>query len=263
MTTAPAAFFAHGSPMSALGGDAHAAALHGFGEAHREARAILIVSAHWHKALPLAVTSWESAPLIHDFGGFPQELYRIEYPAHGDVELATLVDLHLHAAGFPSSLDPSRGLDHGAWVPLRLAWPEAHLPVIQVSLPIADPRRLFAVGEALRPLRREGVLIVGSGGIVHNLRRFNAAAKEAPVEPWAATFDDWVTRRIEARQYEALFEYRKRGPHAAMAVPTPEHFDPVFITLGAAFPEEGPQTIFEGFHYGTISMRSFAFAPEG
>ena len=100
---------------------------------------------------------------------------------------------------------------------------------------------MFAIGEALRPLRQEGVLIVGSGGIVHNLRRVDLKNKELPPEPWAVTFDDWVARRIEARQYEALFEYRKRGPNAAMAVPTPEHFDPVFITLGAAFPEERPR----------------------
>src|SRR3954452_9291570 len=238
MTTAPAAFLAHGSPMSALGGDAHAAALQAFGEAHRAAEAILVVSAHWHKPLPVAVTSWETAPLIHDFGGFPEELYRIEYPAHGDAALAARIDLHLHAAGFPSALDPVRGLDHGAWVPLRLAWPDAHLPVIQLSLPVAKPRELFAIGEALRPLREEGVLIVGSGGIVHNLRRLDIRNKEAPPEPWADIFDEWVAGRVASRQYEALFEYRKRGPHVAMAVPTPEHFDPLFITLGAGFPEE-------------------------
>src|SRR4051812_8702832 len=134
MTTAPAAFLAHGSPMSALGGDPHAAALHAFGEAHRAVEAVLIVSAHWQRPMPLAVTSWETAPLIYDFSGFPDELRRIQSPAHGDAALAARIDLHLHAAGFPSLLDPGRGLDHGAWVPLRLAWPDAHLPVIEMSL---------------------------------------------------------------------------------------------------------------------------------
>jgi 4,5-DOPA dioxygenase extradiol len=260
MPTAPAAFLAHGSPMSALGGDAHAAALRAFGDAHSDVEAIVIVSAHWHKPLPLAVTSWETAPLIHDFGGFPEELYRIEYPAHGDAALATRVDLHLHAAGFPSALDPGRGLDHGAWVPLRLAFPDPKRPVIQVSLPVAKTRDLFAIGEALRPLREEGVLIVGSGGIVHNLRKVDLKNKEAPTEPWADIFDEWVAGRIEARQYDALFEYRKRGPHVAMAVPTAEHFEPLFIALGAGFPDEKPTTIYEGFHYGTISMRSLEFS---
>ena len=109
-----------------------------------------------------------------------------------------------------------------------------------MSLPVAKPRDLFAIGEALRPLRSEGVLIVGSGGIVHNLRRVDIRNKELPPEPWAETSTNGSRGRIEARQYEALFEYRKRAPHAAMAVPTPEHFDPIFITLGAAFPEERP-----------------------
>jgi 4,5-DOPA dioxygenase extradiol len=260
MTIAPAAFLAHGSPMSALGGDAHAAALRAFGEAHRDAQSILVISAHWHKSLPVAVTSWESAPLLYDFGGFPEELNRIQYPAHGDAELAARIDLHLHAAGIPSFLEPGRGLDHGAWVPLLLAWPEAKLPVIQVSLPIAQPRQLFALGEALRPLRRDGVLIVGSGGIVHNLRRLDIRAKEAPVQPWAVEFDGWVAERVERRDYEDLFRYRKKAPNVALAVPTSEHFDPLFVTLGAAFPEERAGTIFAGFQYGTISMRSLAFS---
>jgi 4,5-DOPA dioxygenase extradiol len=259
MTVAPAAFLAHGSPLSALGGDAHAAALRGFGEAHRAVEAILVISAHWHKPLPLAVTSWETAPLLHDFSGFPEELYRIEYPAHGDAALAARIDLHLHAAGIPSALDPGRGLDHGAWVPLRLAWPDAKLPVIQLSLATARPKELFAMGQALRPLRREGVLIAASGGIVHNLRRLDIRQKEAAPEPWAVTFDDWVARRVEARKFEELFEYRTKAPQAALAVPTSEHFDPLFLALGAAFPDDTFETIYSGFHYSTISMRSFSF----
>jgi 4,5-DOPA dioxygenase extradiol len=263
MTTAPAAFLAHGAPLSALGGDAHAEALRRFGDAHHAAEAILIVSAHWQKPLPVAVTSWETAPLIYDFGGFPEELYRIQYPAHGDAALAAQIDLHLHAAGVPSMLDPGRGLDHGAWVPLRLAFPDAKIPVIALSLPMIAPRELFAIGEALRALRREGVMVVGSGGIVHNLRRVNMRNKEAPAEAWAAEFDRWVAERIQRREFDNLFEYRAKGPNAPMAVPTPEHFDPLFIALGAAFEEDGPQWIYEGFHYGTLSMRSFAMCPAG
>jgi 4,5-DOPA dioxygenase extradiol len=259
VTTAPAAFLAHGSPMSALGGDDHARALRDFGEAHRAAEAILIVSAHWQKPMPLAITSWETAPLIYDFTGFPDELRRIEYPAHGDAALAARIDLHLHAAGLPSMLDPGRGLDHGAWVPLRLAWPDADRPVIALSLPIAAPRALFKIGEALQPLRRDGVLIAGSGGIVHNLRRADIRNKDAAPPPWAVEFDRWVAERIDAADYGALFEYRSRGPNAALAVPTSEHLDPLFIVLGAAFEEERPRSIYAGFHYGAISMRSFSF----
>jgi 4,5-DOPA dioxygenase extradiol len=259
MTTAPSVFFAHGSPMSALGGDAHAAALHAFGEAHRDAAGIVIVSAHWQKAMPINVTSWESAPLIYDFGGFPEELNRIKYPAQGDAALAARIDLQLHAAGLPAILDPGRGLDHGAWVPQLLAWPDASIPVVQVSLPTVTPRALFALGEALRPLREDGVIVAGSGGIVHNLRRLDIRSKDAAVEPWATEFDEWVAKKVETRNLEDLFRYHTKAPNASRAVPTSEHFDPIFVTLGAALPEERPQTIYTGFHYGTISMRSFAF----
>jgi 4,5-DOPA dioxygenase extradiol len=259
MTTAPAAFFAHGSPMSALGGDDHAAALRAFGDAHAGATAIVVISAHWQKSLPVAVTSWESAPLLYDFGGFPEELNRIQYPAHGDAELAARVDLHLHAAGIPSYLEGGRGLDHGAWVPLLLAWPDAKLPVIEVSLPMENPRKLFALGEALRPLREDGVLIVGSGGIVHNLRRVNLREKDARVEGWAAEFDEWVAKRVETRNFEDLFRYRTKGPNVSIAVPTPEHFDPLFVALGASTKEERFETVFAGFQYGSISMRSLAW----
>jgi 4,5-DOPA dioxygenase extradiol len=246
--------------MSALGGDDHARALREFGDAHRDLQAVLIVSAHWQKPLPLAVTSWETAPLLYDFGGFPEELYRIRYPAHGDASLAAAVDLHLHAAGLPSILDPSRGLDHGAWTPLRLAWPDAGIPVIAVSLPAAPPRQLFAIGEALRPLRQDGVLIAGSGGIVHNLRRLDIRRKEAPAEPWAVEFDEWVAAAIASGNHDALFDYRVKAPSAALAAPTTEHFDPLFITLGAVAQEDTLRTIYSGFHYATLSMRTLAFS---
>jgi len=245
--------------MSALGGDDHAAALHAFGDAHRAIRAILVVSAHW-QAPDLHITSWDHAPLIYDFGGFPSELYQIRYPAPGDPALAELIEGHLRAAGLPATLEPKRGLDHGAWVPLRLAWPDATIPVVELSLPAVSPRALVALGEALRPLRRDGVLIAGSGGIVHNLRRVVLEDKDAPVEPWAAAFDDWVAARVHSRDIDALVDYRSQAPNAALAVPSSEHFDPIFVALGAAFPDEEPRDIFTGFQYGTLSMRSFTFA---
>lgn len=259
MTTAPAAFLAHGSPTSALGGDAHAEALRAFGDAHREIRAALVISAHWQRPMPPAITAWEHAPLIYDFGGFPRELYEIRYAAPGDPALAEVLAGQLRAAGLECVLEPARGLDHGAWVPLRLAWPEASIPVLELSLPDAPPRDLVAMGEALRPLRRDGVAILGSGGIVHNLRRVVLHNKEAPPEAWATAFDDWVWARVERRDIDGLLQYRLDAPGAALAVPTPEHFDPVFVAVGASFPEERPQTVYAGFQYGTLSMRSFVF----
>lgn len=251
----PAVFFAHGSPLSALGGDEHAAALRAFGERTRP-RAIVIVSAHWQ--LPdLRVTAWQGAPLVYDFGGFPEELYRIQYAAPGDPELAARI-----AAATGSHLETRRGLDHGAWVPLRLAWPDATIPVVQVSLPDASPRQIYALGRALQPLRQEDILIAGSGGIVHNLRRVRFADKEAAVEPWAAEFDSWVAARIAGENIEELFDYRSLAPHVAAAVPSSEHFDPLFVTLGAALPGEHVRNIFEGFQYGNLSMRSFALSAQ-
>jgi 4,5-DOPA dioxygenase extradiol len=237
--------------MSALGGDHHAAALHRFGARHSDARAIVIVSAHWQADVPIRATAWERAPLLYDFGGFPPELYNIEYPAPGDPVLAARIE--------GAVLELRRGLDHGAWVPLRLAWPEATIPVVEVSLPNAAPEEIFALGRRLRPFRDEGIVIAGSGGIVHNLGLVRFADKHAPIDPWAAEFDGWVADRVVRQDAAALFRYRTEAPHADAAVPTSEHFDPLFVTLGAAWPEERIETVYEGFHYGNISMRTFAF----
>jgi 4,5-DOPA dioxygenase extradiol len=241
--------------MSGLGGDDHAAALRAFGDAHRDLRGIVVVSAHWRSDPPLHVTSWTSAPLIYDFGGFPEELYRLTYPAPGDPTLAgRIADL------VGARLETERGLDHGAWVPLRLAWPDASIPVVQLSLPDASPEEVYRVGQLLRPLRDEGVVVMGSGGIVHNLRRINLWHKEASVMGWAREFDQWVAEQIESGNRDGLFAYRSRGPHAELAAPTSEHFEPIFVALGAAHPDERMETIYQGFQYGNLSMRSFSFA---
>lgn len=237
--------------MSALGGDAHWAALKKFGQAHQDARAIVIVSAHWEIRGAIRATSWEHAPLLYDFGGFPDELYQISYPAPGDPALA---------ARIPGAAPESkRGLDHGAWVPLHLAFPEARIPVVQVSLPAEGAEAAYALGRALRPLREEGILIVGSGGIVHNLGLVHFSEKNSGVDPWAADFDRWVAARLATQDLDSLFAYRTTAPEAGLAVPTPEHFDPIFVTLGATWPDEKLETIYEGFHYGNLSMRSFVY----
>jgi 4,5-DOPA dioxygenase extradiol len=245
--------------MSALGGDEHAAALRAFGERQAGTKGILVVSAHWQVSRPLRVTAWEHMPLQYDFGGFPEELNRITYPAPGNPILAARVAGVLNAGGQKTRLDTERGLDHGAWVPVRLAWPEAVIPVLELSMPFIEPQDLFQLGRALRPLRDDGVLIVGSGGIVHNLRRVHLEDKYAKVDAWAAEFDQWVAAQVADRKLESLLAYRSAGPHARLSVPTTEHFDPLFIVLGAAYPEERAETIFDGFHYGNISMRSFGF----
>ena len=245
--------------MSALGGDEHAFALRAFGQSVQGAKGILIVSAHWQVSRPLRLTSWKSAPLIYDFGGFPQELYRISYPVEGSPVLSARVLRILEAGGQAARPEPERGLDHGAWVPLRLAWPEPRIPVLQLSLPHAAPQELFQLGAALRPLREDGLVVVASGGIVHNLRRVRLENKLAPLDEWAAEFDAWVAERVRERRIEDLLAYRDTAPHARLSVPTTEHFDPLFVALGAALADEPLETIYEGFQYGNLSMRSFAF----
>ncbi len=259
MNRQPAVFLAHGSPMSGLGGDDHAAALRAYGDRAAGMKAILIVSAHWQVSRPLRVTAWEHAPLIYDFGGFPEELYQLTYPAPGEPGIAARIARTLVAEGQATRFDTERGLDHGAWVPLRLAWPEAKVPVLELSMPFVRPQEMFQLGRALRPLRDDGILVAGSGGIVHNLRKVHLENKSAPVDDWAAEFDTWVARQVAARNLDTLFAYRSAGPHARLSVPTTEHFDPLFVTLGAAFADEKIVPIFEGFQYGNLSMRSFAF----
>src|SRR5260370_17275502 len=232
----PAVFLAHGSTMSALGGDDHAAALRACGDRHLDARGIVIVWAHGEVSSTLRVTAWDRMPLLYDFGGFPDELYRIQYPSPGDPGLAARIAGMLQAGDQDTTFDTIRGLDHGAWVPARLAWPEAKLPVLEVSMPFLDPPQLFQLGRALRALRDDGVLVVGSGGIVHNLSRVRRADKNAPVDDWPAEFDGWCAEQVEKRDIGKLYEYRRSAPHGRLSVPTPEHFDPLFVVMGAAWP---------------------------
>jgi len=247
--------------MCALGGDSYAAALAAFGQRRRATRAILVISAHWQVSQPVRVTAWDRAPLVYDFGGFPEELYRLTYPAPGSPAAAARVVNMLRSAGQQARFESERGLDHGAWAPLRLAWPEATTPVIEVSMPFILPQQLFQLGRALRPLRDDGFLVAASGGIVHNLSRVRLVNKGAPVDSWAAEFDSWVADAVAAREFEQLLAYRHTAPHARLAAPTTEHFDPLFVALGAAYGDEPVETIFEGFQYGNLSMRSFSFAP--
>jgi 4,5-DOPA dioxygenase extradiol len=245
--------------MLAVEQDDFTAALRRFGDSLPHPRAIAIVSAHWEAPGPMRVTGSGRPPLIYDFSGFPPELYEVRYPCPGDPALASEIVTLLSGSGVKATLDPRRGLDHGAWVPLKHAFPSADIPVIEVALPVPrTPGDLAQAGKALASLRDRGVLLAGSGGIVHNLRRVWLDDKQAPVDAWAREFDAWVWERVQARDLASLSAYAARAPHAALAVPTPEHFDPLFFVLGAATPEDRVSAIYEGFHYANLSMRSFA-----
>jgi 4,5-DOPA dioxygenase extradiol len=258
-----AIFMAHGSPMLALDeGGAHALALRRFAASVPLPRAIVVVSAHGEAPGPIRVGAAERPDTIHDFHGFPPALYRVRYPAPGAPALAREIVGRLEAAGLEAALDPEAGFDHGVWVPLRLAFPRAEVPVVSVSLPARRaPGDVLRMGRALATLRDEGALLVGSGVIVHNLRRARLDRVDAPVDAWARAFDDWVAARAAALDAEALLAYRERAPDAALAVPTPEHFDPLFFVLGAAQDGDRVDTVAEGFEYGNLSMRSLALRP--
>lgn len=219
-------------------------------------RAILVCSAHWEAAAPLRLSSAEVPGIMHDFGGFPEPLFALDYPAPGSPALADEAAGLLRAAGLEAVLDPTRPLDHGAWVPLRYLVPGAEIPVVQLSLPRSrTPAFLLAVGRALAPLRERGVLVVGSGGIVHNLQGLDWGKPTGP-RPWAAEFEAWVRDRVMVRDEAALMNWRQ-APGAAESVPTSEHLDPLFVAMGAS---AGPaERLYGGWQLGSLSLASYAF----
>lgn len=254
----PVFFCAHGSPMNALGNSAFARSLSGWGRGWPACRAILLVSAHW-RATQARLTGAAWPETVHDFFGFPVELDALRYPAPGDPALALRVAGLLAAAGFESGVDQARGLDHGAWAPLRVALPEAEVPVVQLSLLRASPARHLELGAVLRPLRDEGVLIVGSGNLVHNLGTAVLEDVGAPAAAWSREFDQWVAERLRAGDHADLAGYATRQRHGALAHPTDEHYLPVLVAAGAAGAEARVSFPVEGFEHGTLSLRCVRF----
>jgi 4,5-DOPA dioxygenase extradiol len=223
-------------------------------------KAIVAISAHWGSGTTISITATERNSTIHDFGGFPAALYELTYNAPGSPELATRIAEPLREGGWDAAITHDRGLDHGVWIPLRLMYPAADVPVVALSIPLQlSPEDLCKIGEALTPLRREGVLILGSGGIVHNLRLLHFDDIHHRVEPWAEEFDTWFSNAVQQNNLHDLLDFANAAPHARLAVPTFEHFAPVFPVLGAGG-AGAVSTIYEGFEHGNISMRSFAIA---
>ena len=258
-TSLPVLFFSHGSPMHAVQ-DSEAARLWAeLGQRLPKPRAVLIVSAHWETAEPTLTGSARPAT-IHDFGGFPEALYQIRYPAPGEPALAQALAARLAAQGFDARVDPQRGYDHGAWVPLRHMYPDAAIPVIQLSVQAhRDATHHLAVGRALAGLAQEGVLVIGSGHMTHNLRDwFYAQGANAPL-PYAQAFRDWVDQHLLAQDAGTLAGWREAAPEARRAHPTPEHFLPLFVALGAAGESFRTTRILEGWEGAALAMDSYRF----
>jgi len=250
-------FISHGSPMHALEPGRAGEAWRALGSRLGKPRAILIASAHWETDLPM-LTGAERPQTIHDFYNFPEALYRLRYPAPGAPELARRAQGLLKEAGLGAAVDGTRGLDHGAWAPLLYAYPEADVPVVQVSVqPALGPRHHVHLGRALRPLAEEGVLIVGSGHLTHNLRDW--ARGHGRAEPYAREFQDWVKQKLEEKDVDGLIDYRSRSPHGVRAHPTEEHFLPLFFALGAAGAGARPERVYDAIDSGVLAMDAYVF----
>jgi len=258
MSALPSVFLSHGSPMHALQPGPAGEAWQALGRRFARPRAILISSAHWETDLPM-LTGSAKPQTIHDFYNFPEPLYRLRYPAPGEPEVARRAQALLREAGFGASIDGTRGLDHGAWAPLRYAYPEADVPVVQISVqPALGARHHFQLGKALRPLADEGVLLIGSGHLTHNLRDW-ARGQGAPA-PYAREFQAWVFDKVNQASLEELLEYRSRSPHGVRAHPTDEHFLPFFFALGAAPEHARPERVYDAIDSGVLAMDAYVFS---
>lgn len=249
---APVLFVAHGAPPL-LDDEPWVGELGAWARAMAKPKNVLMVSAHWESS-PLAIGATSTRELTYDFYGFPQRYYEVKYPSPGAPELAARVRELVHASGQATRESPERGLDHGAFVPLLCMYPEADVPVLQVSMPTEDPRALFELGRALAPLRDEGTMIIGSGFITHNLRAIGAHRPS-----WAVEFDAWTADVLSRHDVDALLDYRSRAPGVKQSLPTHEHYVPLILAAGAAdLAQKNVQVTFPvtGWAFGAFTKRS-------
>lgn len=257
-TQLPTLFVSHGSPMFALEPGQAGPLLSQLGRELPRPKAIAIVSPHW-MTRGAAVSTTTHPKTIHDFGGFDPRLYLMQYPAPAVIEYAQNAINLLANAGWQPRADTSWGLDHGAWVPLMYLYPKADVPVFQISLPAGlSTAQAFAYGQALSALRDEGVLIIGSGSLTHNLGEFRGQAADAPVQPYVSAFVQWVREVVKAGDADQLIRTFELAPHVHRAHPTDEHYLPLLVAMGAAQGHAG-RLIDGGVTHGILSMDSFVF----
>jgi 4,5-DOPA dioxygenase extradiol len=254
----PAIFFGHGNPMNALLDNVYTAAWQRIGRKLPKPKAILSISAHWF--VPGTGVTVSTAPrTIHDFGGFPKELYRVQYPAPGDPALARRV--HELLKPIPVQFDDSWGLDHGTWSVLKHVYPHADIPIVQLSIDETQPAQFhFEVGQRLAPLRAEGVLIVGSGNLVHNLHAYAWGRHMPDPYDWAVRFETEAKQMMISGENKPLIDYEHLGPEALLSIPTPDHYLPLLYVMGSRQAGETVTFPVEGVDGGSISMLTVQIA---
>jgi 4,5-DOPA dioxygenase extradiol len=255
----PSLFLSHGAPTLPLTDTPARAYLSELGGMLARPKAILVISAHWETAIP-TVSAVERNDTIHDFGGFPRALYELQYPAAGSPQVAARVSGLLRASGFDCKIDRRRGLDHGAWVPLLLMYPQADIPVLQLSIqPHLGTRHHLAVGRALAPLRSEGVLIIGSGSMTHDLSEFRGHGPNDPAPDWVNGFANWFHSSLTSGATDDLLDYRRKAPFAIKNHPTEEHLLPLYAALGAAGAQARTERLHASSTYSILRMDVYAF----
>ncbi|MCL6452871.1 MAG: dioxygenase [Alicyclobacillus sp.] len=257
----PALFVAHGSPMVAIEDSSYGRFLDAFGAAFPRPKAVVVFSAHWESRVQ-QVSEMDAYSMIYDFSGFPEALYRVVYPAVGDRALSRRIQERLTASGVAYAAETRRGLDHGVWTILRRLFPDADVPVIEMSVnPDLTPREQYAIGAALAPLRAEDVLVIGSGVTVHNFRLLRYQG-DAQVQSALELFEDWLEEHLKAWDLSALFNYAEAAPNAQLAVPPQarEHFVPLFYAMGAAGPRPSVETLHRSWLMGVMTNTVFQFS---
>jgi 4,5-DOPA dioxygenase extradiol len=253
----PTLFISHGAPTLVIDPIPTHDFLVKLGQELPRPRAILCISAHWESFMP-QIGGVARPSTIYDFGGFPPELYKMQYPAPGEPALARRAADLLIATGLSVRIDPLRGLDHGAWVPLKLMFPDASIPVVQLSV---ETRRgaafHVAIGRTLQPLRSEGVLIIGSGSATHNLGEYRGHQMDTPAPEYVRNFDAWLEKVVTTGDEEALVRYDQTAPEPRRAHPTQEHFLPLFVPFGAAGPGAKGRKIHSAYNFGILSMAAY------
>lgn len=258
--TQPSLFIAHGSPTLAIEHNAYTEFLKELGQQMMSAppRAALIFSAHWDS--PVQCVSHDALhETMHDYYGFPEEMYHIRYPVKGDPELSEWIGSIFRAGNLPYQVSRGRGLDHGAWVVLRTLFPNADIPAVALSVDSKrSPAEQYAIGKMLTELRERNVLIIGSGGLVHNLRLMENREDAAP---WAAEFDEWISEQLTGWNLRTLFDYERKAPHAKEAVPSyaTEHFAPLLYVMGASDHDRHASRLFQDYQYGSLSLNAWQF----